>query len=163
MRDGKLYARGAVDDKGDTLAGVRAAEIYRTVYGELPLRLKFFVEGEEEVGSPHWRRWPSATPICSCGTATVWRVAASDDAERSPSIAASRDRLLGSHPRRPMTCTRAVRRSYLTPAWRLVHALSTLKDVRDNVTVDGLLAYVRPPTDAELASSGASRSTAGRR
>ena len=37
------------------------------------------------------------------------------------------------------------------PAWRLVHALSTLKDDRDNITVDGLLAHVRPPTEAELA------------
>ena len=53
VRDGKLFARGAVDDKGDTLARIHAVEIYRTVYGELPLRLKFFVEGEEEVGSPH--------------------------------------------------------------------------------------------------------------
>ena len=35
------------------------------------------------------------------------------------------------------------------PAWRLVHALSTLKDDRDNITVE-LLAHVRPPTEAEL-------------
>ena len=37
------------------------------------------------------------------------------------------------------------------PAWRLVHALSTLKDERDNITVDGFMAHVRPPTDAERA------------
>ena len=53
QRDGKLYARGATDDKGDTLARIQAVEVYRQAYGELPFRLKFFVEGEEEVGSPH--------------------------------------------------------------------------------------------------------------
>jgi acetylornithine deacetylase/succinyl-diaminopimelate desuccinylase-like protein len=49
-RDGRLYARGAADDKGGVLAHVAAAASYR---GALPCNLKFFIEGEEEIGSPN--------------------------------------------------------------------------------------------------------------
>jgi acetylornithine deacetylase/succinyl-diaminopimelate desuccinylase-like protein len=50
-RDGNLYARGATDDKGQMLTHVKSAEAWMQVEGRLPLRLKFLIEGEEEVGS----------------------------------------------------------------------------------------------------------------
>ncbi|HJQ39306.1 MAG TPA: M20/M25/M40 family metallo-hydrolase [Thermoanaerobaculia bacterium] len=49
-RDGRLYGRGTADDKGGVLAHVAAAASYR---GALPCNLKFFIEGEEEIGSPN--------------------------------------------------------------------------------------------------------------
>ena len=51
VRDGRVYARGATDDKGQAYAHVRGAELLLTG-GELPVNLKFLLEGEEEVGSP---------------------------------------------------------------------------------------------------------------
>ena len=48
-----LYARGVSDDKGQLITRMAAAAAVRDVLGELPLRVKFFVEGEEEVGSPN--------------------------------------------------------------------------------------------------------------
>ncbi|MCB9849068.1 MAG: dipeptidase [Phycisphaerales bacterium] len=53
VRDGKLYARGSADDKGQVLTHMLAAEAWKTVVGKLPIRVKFLVEGEEEIGSPH--------------------------------------------------------------------------------------------------------------
>lgn len=50
VRDGNLYARGATDDKGQTYLHVKAAETLLNT-GGLPCNLKFFIEGEEEVGS----------------------------------------------------------------------------------------------------------------
>ena len=50
-RDGKLYARGATDDKGQLFTHLKSAEAWITVEGRLPLNLKFLIEGEEEVGS----------------------------------------------------------------------------------------------------------------
>jgi acetylornithine deacetylase/succinyl-diaminopimelate desuccinylase-like protein len=50
-RDGKLYARGATDDKGQLFTHLKAVEAWITVEGHLPLNLKFLIEGEEEVGS----------------------------------------------------------------------------------------------------------------
>lgn len=50
---GKLIARGAADNKGNLVARIAAVHAYRKVYGELPLTVKFIVEGEEEIGSPN--------------------------------------------------------------------------------------------------------------
>lgn len=52
VRDGKIYARGVADNKGTLMARICAVHAYRQIFGELPLHLKFIVEGEEEVGSP---------------------------------------------------------------------------------------------------------------
>ncbi len=52
VRDNKLYARGASDDKGQTFMHVKAVEALLKLHGELPVNIKFIVEGEEEIGSP---------------------------------------------------------------------------------------------------------------
>jgi acetylornithine deacetylase/succinyl-diaminopimelate desuccinylase-like protein len=55
-RDGRLYARGAADDKGNFLPLLHVAcEMARA--GELPVNVRFLVEGEEEVGSRSAMRW----------------------------------------------------------------------------------------------------------
>jgi acetylornithine deacetylase/succinyl-diaminopimelate desuccinylase-like protein len=51
LRDGKLYARGAVDDKGQVYMHVKALEAHFKVNGKLPVNVKMVIEGEEEVGS----------------------------------------------------------------------------------------------------------------
>lgn len=50
VRDGKIYARGASDDKGQMYMHVKALEIMMKT-GTLPCNVKFMIEGEEEVGS----------------------------------------------------------------------------------------------------------------
>src|SRR5438132_7113963 len=54
QRDGALYARGAVDDKGQVWMHLKAVEAHLRVRGTLPLNLKLIVEGEEEIGSVHF-------------------------------------------------------------------------------------------------------------
>ena len=54
VRDGMLYGRGAVDDKGQVWMQLKAVEAHLRVRGELPLNLKLIVEGEEESGSVHF-------------------------------------------------------------------------------------------------------------
>lgn len=53
IRDGYVYARGAVDDKGQFLTYLKAIESILAIEGELPVNVKVLVEGEEEVGSVH--------------------------------------------------------------------------------------------------------------
>jgi hypothetical protein len=52
VRDGRLYARGASDDKGNSFATVKAIEALHRTEGGPPINLKVFFEGEEEIGSP---------------------------------------------------------------------------------------------------------------
>jgi acetylornithine deacetylase/succinyl-diaminopimelate desuccinylase-like protein len=51
VRDGKLFARGSVDDKGQLYIHLKAAEALMRTRGRLPINLIFLAEGEEEVGS----------------------------------------------------------------------------------------------------------------
>lgn len=52
VRDGKLFARGASDDKGQTFVHLKAVEALLAATGALPVNVKFLLEGEEEIGSP---------------------------------------------------------------------------------------------------------------
>ena len=54
MVEGECRARGAIDDKGQTLYQIEAARGLLLGDGRLPVNLKFLIEGEEEVGSPHF-------------------------------------------------------------------------------------------------------------
>lgn len=54
IRGGALYARGAVDDKGQVWMHLKAVEAHMQTRGRLPLNLKLIVEGEEEIGSVHF-------------------------------------------------------------------------------------------------------------
>ncbi|SFK53935.1 Acetylornithine deacetylase/Succinyl-diaminopimelate desuccinylase [Halobacillus dabanensis] len=53
IRDGKLYARGATDDKGQLFIHIKAVDLLMKEEGELPVNVKFVIEGEEEIASPN--------------------------------------------------------------------------------------------------------------
>ena len=53
IREGEIYARGAADDKGQVFMHFKAVEAHMKQNGRLPVNMKFFIEGEEEVGSLH--------------------------------------------------------------------------------------------------------------
>jgi acetylornithine deacetylase/succinyl-diaminopimelate desuccinylase-like protein len=53
IRDGKIFARGSVDDKGQLYAHVKAIETHLATRGKLPCNVVLLAEGEEEVGSDH--------------------------------------------------------------------------------------------------------------
>lgn len=53
IKDNNVYARGATDDKGNMLAPILAIEALLKTDGKLPINVKFFFEGQEEIGSPH--------------------------------------------------------------------------------------------------------------
>ncbi len=56
-KDGKLYARGSSDDKGQVYMHLKAAEAWLKAEGRLPVNLKLVIEGEEESGSVHLVPW----------------------------------------------------------------------------------------------------------
>jgi len=56
IRGGKIYARGATDDKGQLFMHIKALEMM-TKHSAVPCNIKFVIEGEEEVGSPNLGEW----------------------------------------------------------------------------------------------------------
>jgi acetylornithine deacetylase/succinyl-diaminopimelate desuccinylase-like protein len=59
VRDGKIYARGSVDDKGQLFLHVKALEAHLATRGKLPLNVVVIAEGEEEVGSANLENFVS--------------------------------------------------------------------------------------------------------
>jgi len=52
LREGRIYARGATDDKGNMFIPIAVTEALLKTAGSLPLNVKFLFEGQEEIGSP---------------------------------------------------------------------------------------------------------------
>ncbi|MER2089043.1 MAG: dipeptidase [Sporosarcina sp.] len=57
VRENKLYARGASDDKGQVFMHIKAVEALMQKTGGLPVNVKFIIEGEEEIGSPNLEKY----------------------------------------------------------------------------------------------------------
>ena len=62
VRDENIYARGAVDDKGQTYLLLKAVEGFLKGEGKLPVNVKFLIEGEEEVGGEHIEAYVKGRP-----------------------------------------------------------------------------------------------------
>ncbi|MBI2887670.1 MAG: M20/M25/M40 family metallo-hydrolase [Chloroflexi bacterium] len=156
VREGKLYARGIADTKGNVVARLWALRAYRETMGELPVAVKLLIEGEEEVGSPHFEdflRQPRererfAADYC------LWEGSQVDWAGR-PDIRLGVKGILyvelEAH-----TAARDLHSSWAavapSPAWRLLWALGSLKGPDERVRIPGFYDAVRPDTREELAS-----------
>lgn len=152
IREGKLYARGVADNKGDLLARVQAVEAYQTTLGKLPLKIKWVLEGEEEVGSPHLATFATEQAELLAADGCLWEAGRKDDSER-PTISLGLKGIMYLE-LRAHGAKSDLHSSLATivpnPAWRLVWALSTLKDENDNILVDGLMDHVAEPSAADM-------------
>ena len=152
VREGKFYARGVADDKGDLLARIQALEAYQATLGKLPLKIKWVCEGEEEVGSPHLEEFAAKHAELLSADGCLWEGGGKDESER-PTITLGLKGIMYLE-LRTHGAKDDLHSSLATivpnPAWRLVWALATLKDESDNITVDGIMDYVAKPTAAEM-------------
>ena len=57
IKDGKIYGRGASDDKSGLITSICAIEAMLKTDGKLPVNIKFLFEGEEEIGSPNFKKF----------------------------------------------------------------------------------------------------------
>ena len=80
VREGRLSARGVSDDKGPLLIPIAVAEAFFAERGRLPLNVKFLLEGEEEIGSPHLERFVAehkellAADVVISADGAMWRI-----------------------------------------------------------------------------------------
>ncbi|MBK9249840.1 MAG: dipeptidase [Ignavibacteria bacterium] len=72
FREGKVFARGATDDKGQIFLHIKALESLLKVRGELPVNVKLLLEGEEEIGSIHLEEFiRSHQELLKCDTVLI--------------------------------------------------------------------------------------------
>ena len=152
VREGSLYARGVADDKGDVLARIQALRLYIEEHGPLPFKLKFLIEGEEEVGSPNLAPFVRDNAGLLSADACLWEGSMKDEAGR-PSIECGTKGMAyvelrargASHDLHSMYGGIAP-----NPVWRLVQALRTIKDESGEITLDGFEELIDPLAEQEL-------------
>ncbi len=153
VRDGKLFARGVSDNKGDLMCRLHALEAWQNTFGDLPLTIKWVIEGEEEVGSPHLAEFARAHADQLRADGCLWETGGKNEDDRFALTLGLKG--IQYLELRVRGAQRDLHSGYAaiapSPVWRLVWALNTLKDEHDNITIDHYLDHVRAPSDAELA------------
>ncbi|MFN3253342.1 M20/M25/M40 family metallo-hydrolase [Roseibium album] len=152
LRDGRIWARGIGDNKGQHFAQLLAIETHLKVNGSLPCNVIFLLEGEEEIGSPQIAEFvrqnaerlqadlvvTSDGPLHECGqpviTFGVRGVASFDLLAKGASRDVHSGNFGGVVP---------------NPIWTLVHLLATMKDPDGYITVEGITEPVIPASNVE--------------
>ena len=132
-----IYGRGASDDKGELITRIKAVEYFLDETGDVPCNVKFLVEGEEEIGSSHLEQYLSKYREKFSCDATIWEFGYIDEHER-PIVSLGMKGLLcvELHAK----CANVDLHSSLAalvenPAWRLVHALKTIRDENGKINI----------------------------
>jgi len=154
-RDGKLFARGASDDKGHILCRLAAIDAFLELEGDLPCRVKFLIEGEEEIGSVHLPDIIQEHKDLLAADACLWEFGGVDQEDIPVQVAGLRGILYVELSVR--TANRDAHSGlggsiFPNAAWRLTWALNSLKGPDEHIRLPGFYdAVVQPsPTDLEL-------------
>jgi acetylornithine deacetylase/succinyl-diaminopimelate desuccinylase-like protein len=153
--DGECKARGAIDDKGQVLYEIEAVRGLLQTDGRLPVNVKFLIEGEEEVGSPHFEALLRdhadllRTDVVVVSDTGMW-------APDVPSTCVGMRGLVGFdvHVR---TATGDLHSGMFggavpNPVHLLARVVADLHDADGRVTLPGFYDRVRPLTESEQAS-----------
>ncbi|RFU65054.1 M20/M25/M40 family metallo-hydrolase [Peribacillus glennii] len=153
IRDGKIFARGAGDNKGQLMAHVSAVKALLEAYGELPVNVKMVFDGEEESLSESFAPfveshkdlleadvvYTSDGPLHHDGTPMVMLGCRGMLYIELEAEGAKRDNHSGN-------------KGGITPnpAWDLIHLLESMRTDNGNVLIDGFYNDIREPTEFEI-------------
>ncbi len=152
VRNGRLYARGVGDNKGQHFAQLLAIEALLKAHGQLPCNVIVLLEGEEEVGSPHMPAFvrqhrdalnadlviTSDGPVHESGQACILFGVRGVLSFELRAHGANRDLHSGNWGGVAPN-----------PIWTLVHLLASMKNAQGEITIDGFYDYVAPPSMLE--------------
>ena len=140
VRDGRVYARGSVDDKGQLFLHVKALEAHLQARGRLPINVIVLAEGEEEVGSEHLAPFiEQHAEELKCDYVVI-----SDSAMFAPGLPSILSSLRGlayfqidvQGPAQDLH-SGSYGGAVMNPAMALARILSTFHDADGRVTIDG--------------------------
>ena len=152
QKDGKFVARGISDDKGELMARLYAIQMLQQTEGGLPVNIKFIVEGEEESGSPNIDAYLEKYADLFQADVCFWE-GGNKNVDENIVVSggvkgiAYFDIWVNSadtdiHSSRGAVVNNA--------AWRLVHALASLRTVDNKIAIEGFYDLMTPPTEKEL-------------
>lgn len=150
-RGGKLYGRGVGDDKGQLMSRLAALRALRDTYGEFPCRVKFVVEGGEEIGSPGLPEVVAENQHLFAADVCVWETGGVDYKDRPILTLGARGILYVQLSVRSLNHDDHSGGAHVVPnaAWRLVRALTSIKDEQEHVSIEGFYDDVRSPTEID--------------
>lgn len=151
FRDGKIFCRGVSDNKAQLFTHIKAAEAWLKVKGKLPINVKYMFEGEEEIGSPDLL--PFVEEHKSLLKSDVCFYSDSHYHESGkPQVNLGVKGLcyIEIVLKEAKTDLHSMMAPCIqNPAWRMVQLLSTMRDEKGNITIDGFYDDVRPLTKLE--------------
>ena len=152
VKDDRVYARGASDDKGNMLAPILAVEALLSSAGRLPVNLKCFFEGQEEIGSPQLPEFIAANrQLLACDL-----IFSSDGGqwdENQPALMIGLRGLcnlqIDVRAARSDTHSGTFGGTIMNPIHALVRLIDTMHTPQGRIAVDGFYDAVRPLTETE--------------
>jgi acetylornithine deacetylase/succinyl-diaminopimelate desuccinylase-like protein len=137
IKGNKIFGRGSADDKGELITRIKAVEAFLKTTCDVPCNIKFFIEGEEEIGSVHIEDYlKKYSKKLSCD-AVIWEFGYVDEKDR-PIISLGMKGLLYVE----LSQTESIRDAHSSlavlienPAWRLVNALKTLRNENGKILI----------------------------
>lgn len=153
LREGKLYARGVSDDKGQLTARLFAIDALLSQADELPCNVKFIIEGEEETSSVHLHGFIEQNQALLAADGCIWEFGGVDHREMPIQHLGLRGICYVelSVETADMDVHSGLGGSiFPNAAWRLVWALNTLKGPDERIRIPGFYDAVRPPSRRDM-------------
>jgi len=148
----KIFGRGATDDKGELITRIKAVEASLKVTGDVPCNIKFVIEGEEETGSAHIEEYLKKYKKKFSSDGVIWEFGYVD-AKNRPIIGLGMKGLLFVE----LSVKESIRDVHSSlavliknPAWRLIEAVSTLRDSKGKILIKDWYKEVTPFSKKDL-------------
>jgi acetylornithine deacetylase/succinyl-diaminopimelate desuccinylase-like protein len=151
-RDGKLFGRGTADNKGELAVRLAVIRALREHDGELPIRVRWIIEGEEEVLSPHFDKIVRENADLLRADACLWEGSPTRLRDGRPCIGLGFKGALSV--RLDIRLMKSDSHSALaavapSAAWRLIDALASIRNRENEILIPGFNDQVRAPSRAE--------------
>ncbi len=153
IKNGKIFCRGAGDNKGQLMAQLLAIKSYKEIFGKLPINIKFVFEGEEESGSPNLAQFvqtnrellkadlvytsdgpmhESGAPFVLLGVRGMLYVELAAKGADWDNHSGNKGNIIPN------------------PAWELVKLLNTMRDNKGRILIEGFYDDIRQPGKHDL-------------
>ncbi|MFX1513651.1 MAG: M20/M25/M40 family metallo-hydrolase, partial [Promethearchaeota archaeon] len=168
-RDGRLFGRGTVDNKGEIIISLYAMQLLEEKLSKLPVNVKFIIEGEEEAGSDNLPHFTKSNPALLRADGCIWEGATlfptEDHVSIGDTLALPSPAVIvcglkgityfeikaGGVPKFPNRDVHSgMAAAVPNAAWRIVWALNTLKDEKENILIEGFNELVSPPEREDI-------------